>query len=118
MHEKREILKKAFGKPWFSGGEMLFTALSVTMIKEDVCQYYKNAFKCWIGGYSGSKVSYLISKYAPEYYAEWSNIADEVDLSKYEFIFDEPEEAPDQVINFPQEFNHLQVQRPEIRKGH
>ena len=28
-------------------------------------------------------------------------------LSKYEFIFDEPEELPDQVINFPQEFKSL-----------
>ena len=67
----------------------------------------KNAFKCWICGYSGNKISYLVSKHAPEYYAEWSNIAEEVDLSKYEFIFDEPEELPDQVINFPQEFKSL-----------
>ena len=67
----------------------------------------KNAFKCWVCGFSGAKISHLISKYAPEYYGEWSNIAEEVDLSKYEFIFDEPQESPDQVINLPFEFKTL-----------
>ena len=67
----------------------------------------KNAFKCWICGHSGNKISYLISKHAPEYYAEWSSIAEEVDLSKYEFIFDEPAETPDQIINLPLEFKSL-----------
>ena len=108
MHEKREILKKAFGRPWFSGGEMLFHCPKCDHDKKKMSvNIDKNAFKCWICGYSGSKISYLVSKHAPEYYAEWSSIAEEVDLSKYEFIFDEPEELPDQVINFPQEFKSL-----------
>lgn len=67
----------------------------------------KNAFKCWVCGYSGNKISRLISKYAPAYYSEWSSLVDEVDLSKYEFIFEEPEELPDQILELPQEFKSL-----------
>tara|TARA_Y100001937_G_scaffold97984_1_gene133566 strand:- start:16365 stop:17291 length:927 start_codon:yes stop_codon:yes gene_type:complete len=108
LQEKREILKKAFGRPWFSGGEMLFHCPKCDHDKKKMSvNIDKNAFKCWICGYSGNKISYLIAKHASEYYAEWSSIAEEVDLSKYEFIFDEPDELPDQIINFPQEFKSL-----------
>ena len=108
MSDKAEILKNALGQHYFSGGEMLFRCPKCdhSKLKMSV-NIEKDAFKCWICDFSGNKISYLISKYAPEYYGEWSNIAEEVDLSQYEFIFDSPQEAPDQIINFPEEFKTL-----------
>jgi len=108
LSDKAEILKNALGQHYFSGGEMLFRCPKCdhNKLKMSV-NIEKNAFKCWICDFSGNKISYLISKYAPEYYGEWSNIAEEVDLSQYEFIFEEPQEIPDQVINFPEEFKTL-----------
>jgi DNA primase len=67
----------------------------------------KNAFKCWVCGFSGNKISYLISKYAPDYYSEWSAISDELDLTQYEFIFQEQQESIDQVIDLPPGFKTL-----------
>ena len=108
MSEKREILKNALGRHWQSGTEMLFQCPKCDHDKMKLSvNIEKNAFKCWVCGFSGNKISYLISKHAPDYYAQWSNIAEEVDLSQYEFIFDEPQELPDQVISLPREFKTL-----------
>lgn len=108
MSEKREILRNALGRHWNSGGEMLFRCPKCQHDKLKMSvNIEKNAFKCWVCGFSGNKISYLISKFAPDYYSQWSSIAEEVDLSKYEFIFDEPEEEPDQIINLPLEFKSL-----------
>jgi len=67
----------------------------------------KNAYKCWICGFSGNKISHLIRKFAPDYYGQWSNIAEEIDLSRYEFIFEEDLKAPEQIIDLPEEFKTL-----------
>lgn len=108
MSEKKEILRNALGRHWNSGGEMLFRCPKCQHDKLKMSvNIEKNAFKCWVCGFSGNKISYLISKFAPDYYSQWSSIAEEVDLSKYEFIFDEPEEEPDQIINLPLEFKSL-----------
>ena len=108
MSDKAEILRSAFGRHWMTNGEMLFRCPKCEHDKLKMSvNVEKNAFKCWVCGFSGSKISYLVKRYAPEHYGEWSNIAEEVDLSKYEFIFDEPEEKPDQVINLPEGFRTL-----------
>ena len=108
MSEKREILRNALGRHWNSGGEMLFRCPKCQHDKLKMSvNIEKNAFKCWVCGFSGNKISYLISKFAPDYYSQWSSIAEEVDLSKYESIFDKPEEEPDQIINLPLEFKSL-----------
>jgi DNA primase len=108
LSEKREILRNALGRHWVSGGEMLFKCPKCNHDKLKLSvNIDKNAFKCWICGYSGSKISYLISKFAPDYYSQWSGVAEELDLTQYEFIFQEPEEEPDQIVNFPPEFKTL-----------
>lgn len=108
LFEKREILKKAFGNHWISGEEMLFHCPKCGHEKKKMSiNIDKNAFKCWVCGYSGNKISQLISRHAPEHYAAWSDLSEEVDLSKYEFIFEEGEDTPDQVMSFPQEFKTL-----------
>ena len=119
MSEKAEILKKALGRNWTTSGEMLFRCPKCDHDKLKMSvNIEKNAFKCWVCGFSGNKISYLIGKFAPEYYGEWSNLADEVDLSKYEFIFEEPTEEPDQIIKLPEGFKTLTGKKtPEKRKA-
>ena len=105
MSDKEQILKKAFGRHWMTNNELLFQCPKCNHDKLKLSvNVEKNAFKCWVCGFSGNKISYLVSKFAPEYYAEWSNIADEIDLSQYEFIFTEDVEPPEQVILLPEEF--------------
>lgn len=108
MSEKAQILKKAFGRHWTTQNEMLFGCPKCEHDKLKLSvNVEKNAFKCWVCGFSGSKISYLIKKYAPEHYAEWSAISDDIDLTQYEFIFQEQVETPDQIINLPDEFKTL-----------
>ena len=108
MHEKKQILKKAFGRSWSSGDEILFSCPKCEHEKLKMSvNVQKNAFKCWVCGYSGNKISKLFSKYAPEYYAEWSDISEELDLSKYEFIFQDSNLEPPQVVELPKEFKTL-----------
>ena len=108
MSEKREILSRALGRHWLSGGEMLFGCPKCEHEKLKLSvNIEKNAFKCWVCGFSGNKISYLISKYAPDYYAQWSSLAEEIDLAQYEFIFNEQETSPDQIVSLPDEFKTL-----------
>jgi len=108
LSDKEQILKKAFGRHWMTNNELLFQCPKCNHDKLKLSvNVEKNAFKCWVCGFSGNKISYLVSKFAPEYYAEWSNIADEIDLSQYEFIFTEDVEPPEQVILLPEEFKTL-----------
>jgi DNA primase len=112
LSDKAEILKRALGRHWVTNGEMLFQCPKCEHDKLKLSvNIDKNAFKCWVCGFSGSKISFLISRYAPEYYGEWSNLADEVDLSQYEFIFEEPQEQPDQIVDLPEGFMTLTGQR-------
>tara|TARA_B100001094_G_scaffold244499_1_gene240841 strand:+ start:2814 stop:3731 length:918 start_codon:yes stop_codon:yes gene_type:complete len=117
LSDKAQILKKALGPHWVSGEELLFQCPKCTHDKLKMSvNIDKNAFKCWVCDFSGNKISYLISKFAPEYYSEWSNVADEVDLSQYEFIFEEPDEAPDIAISLPEEFKTLTGEKGKEKK--
>jgi len=108
LSERAEILRRAFGRHWVTSGEMLFKCPKCDHEKLKLSiNVEKNAFKCWVCGFSGNKISRLISKYAPEEYAAWSNIAEELDLSQYEFIFQEEAEEPDQLVTLPNEFKTL-----------
>ena len=105
---KRQILKRAFGSSWTSGSELLFRCPRCEHDKLKLSvNIEKNAFKCWICDYSGTKISQLISKHAPQYYGEWSNIAEEVDLSQYEFLFQERSILSKSVVQLPGEFKTL-----------
>ena len=108
MSDKAQILKKAFGRHWVTNDELLFQCPKCNHEKLKMSvNVEKNAFKCWVCGFSGNKISYLIKRYAPEHYTEWSSIAEEIDLSQYEFIFREDHEESPQVIKFPEEFKTL-----------
>lgn len=108
MQEKVNILKKAFGSYRVSSSELLFHCPKCNHEKPKMSiNVGKDAFKCWICDYSGNKISYLISKYAPEHYASWSELVDEIDLSEYEFIFSEKPSIPNIDLELPREFKTL-----------
>ena len=76
----------------------------------------KGVFKCWICDYSGTKISPLIRRYAPSYYADWRLLEGEVDLSKYDTIFAEDVTPPPQVIDMPEHFQTLTGKKTSIKK--
>lgn len=117
MSNKETVLKKAFGKCWRSNSELLFRCPKCNHDKLKLSvNIEKNAFKCWICNFSGNKISQLFGKYSSQHYAEWIDLSEELDLSKYEYIFDEtPPEI--QNIELPTEFKTLTGKaRPEMLK--
>jgi|TARA_Y100000289_G_C3929071_1_gene155298 DNA primase len=112
LSEKLQILKDAFGRCWNTGTETLFKCPKCNHDKLKMSiNVDKNAFKCWVCNFSGNKISYLISKYAPEHYVQWTGVAEELDLSQYEFIFQETPEDIEQVVELPREFKTLTGQK-------
>lgn len=76
----------------------------------------KDVFKCWICDYSGTKISPLIRRYAPSYYADWRSLAGEVDLSKYDTIFAEHVPEPPQIIDLPENFQTLTGKKTRLKR--
>ena len=76
----------------------------------------KGVFKCWICDYSGTKISQLIRRYAPGYYADYRLLEGEVDLAKYDTIFEEEVSAPPQIIDLPENFQTLTGKKTALKK--
>ncbi len=76
----------------------------------------KGVFKCWICDYSGTKISPLIRRFAPSYYADWRLLDGEVDLAKYDTIFEEEPELPPQIIDMPDNFQTLTGEKSKIKQ--
>ena len=73
-------------------------------------------FKCWICDYSGTKISPLIRRFAPSYYADWRLLDGEVDLAKYDTIFEEEPELPPQIIDMPDNFQTLTGEKTKVKQ--
>ena len=76
----------------------------------------KGVFKCWICDYSGTKLSQLIRKHAPSYYSEYQKFSEEVDLTKYDFIFSETTTEQPQIIELPGNFQTLTGRKTAVKK--
>ena len=108
MSEKLKLLKRALGHCWTSDNEHQFRCPKCNHHKLKLSvNIDKNVFKCWICDYSGTKISSLIRRFAPIYYADWRNLAGEVDLTKYEEIFQEYSAEQSQIIDLPDNFQTL-----------
>ena len=117
MSEKLKLLKKALGRCWSNGHEHLFSCPKCNHHKQKLSvNIEKDVFKCWICDYSGTKISPLIRKYAPEYYADWRELAGEVDLSRYNTIFDSNIPDPPQVIDLPENFQTLTGKKTKLKR--
>ena len=117
MSEKLNLLKKALGRCWSNGEEHLFHCPKCNHHKLKLSvNIEKGVFKCWICDYSGTKVSPLIRRYAPSFYADWRELEGEIDLAKYDTIFAEEIEDPPQVIDIPENFQTLTGKKTKLKK--
>ncbi|OUW01688.1 MAG: hypothetical protein CBD16_05325 [Betaproteobacteria bacterium TMED156] len=117
MQEKIKLLRSAFGRCWSNGHEYLFHCPKCKHHKRKLSiNIDKDVFKCWICDYSGTKISPLIRRYAGSYYSQWRALQGEVDLSKYETIFQENIQSPKQVINLPENFQTLTGTKTSLKQ--
>ena len=118
LSEKLKLLKNALGRCWSNGHEHLFACPKCNHHKHKLSvNIDKDVFKCWICDYSGTKISPLIRKFAPAYYADWRAMAGEVDLSKYDVIFAESTPEPPQIIDLPKNFQTLTGKKTKLKKN-
>lgn len=117
MSEKLKLLKRALGRCWTNEEEHQFHCPKCNHHKLKLSvNIDKGVFKCWICDYSGSKISPLIRRFAPSYYADWRLLEGEVDLDKYDTIFAEQEELPPQVIDLPENFQTLTGKKTRVKR--
>ncbi len=117
MSDKLKLLKRALGRCWSNGEEHLFHCPKCNHHKLKLSvNIDKGAFKCWICDYSGTKISPLVRRYAPSYYADWRLLEGEVDLSKYDTIFAEEIKAPPQIIDLPENFQTLTGKKTPVKR--
>ena len=117
MSEKLKLLKKALGHCWTNEGEHQFHCPKCKHHKLKLSvNIDKGVFKCWVCDYSGTKISPLIRRFAPSYYADWRLLEGEVDLGKYDTIFAEQEESPPQVIDLPENFQTLTGKKTRVKR--
>ena len=117
MSEKLKILKNAFGRYWSNGTENLFHCPKCKHHKRKLSiNVEKGVFKCWICDYSGTKVSQLIRRYAPSYYADYRQLEGEIDIAKYDTIFSDHIPEPPQVIDLPENFQTLTGKKTELKR--
>ena len=117
MSEKLKLLKRALGHCWTNEEEHQFHCPKCKHHKLKLSvNIEKGVFKCWVCDYSGTKISPLIRRFAPSYYADWRLLAGEVDLGKYDTIFAEQEESPPQVIDLPENFQTLTGKKTRVKR--
>ena len=117
MSEKLKLLKKALGRCWTSEGEHQFHCPKCNHHKLKLSvNIDKGVFKCWICDYSGTKISPLIRRFAPSYYADWRLLEGEIDLDKYDTIFADEVELPPQIIDLPENFQTLTGKKTRLKQ--
>ncbi len=117
MSEKLKLLKNALGRYWSNGAEHLFHCPRCKHHKRKLSiNVDKGVFKCWICDYSGTKVSQLIRRHAPSYYADYRQLEGEVDIAKYDTIFSDNFSEPPQIIDLPQNFQTLTGKKTKLKK--
>lgn len=115
--EKLKLLKNAFGRCWSNGTEHLFHCPKCKHHKRKLSiNVDKGVFKCWICDYSGTKVSQLIRRYAPSYYADYRQLEGEIDIAKYDTIFAEHIPEPPQIIDLPENFQTLTGKKTRVKR--
>jgi len=117
LSEKLKLLKRALGRCWTNEEEHQFHCPKCNHHKLKLSvNIDKGVFKCWICDYSGTKISPLIRRFAPSYYADWRLLEGEVDLDKYDTIFAAKEELPPQTIDLPENFQTLTGKKTKIKR--
>jgi len=117
LSEKLKLLKKALGRCWTNEEEHQFHCPKCNHHKLKLSvNIDKGVFKCWICDYSGTKISPLIRRFAPSYYADWRLLEGEIDLDKYDTIFADEVELPPQIIDLPENFQTLTGKKTRLKQ--
>lgn len=117
LSDKLNLLKKALGRHWSNGTEHLFHCPKCKHHKKKLSiNVDKGVFKCWICDYSGTKISQLVRRYAPSYYADYRQLEGEVDIAKYDTIFEGNAESPPQIVELPENFQTLTGRKTKTKE--
>ncbi len=74
-------------------------------------------FKCWVCDYAGNKISSILKSYGRERLSCWNTLSGEVDLTKYENIFEEQEKKEiKKNVCLPEGFKTLTGEKTPLKK--
>ena len=112
--EKLKVLKEVLGRPYSSGGEVLFHCPFCKHHKRKFSvNIEKGVFKCWICDKSGRDIGYIVRKYGDRQARdEWSKWEDQVEITDFDFLFSEPETPLEQRVSLPEGFCSLAARTP------
>ena len=107
--EKFKILKSVLGSCYKSNSEYLFYCPFCEHHKKKLSvNIEKNVFKCWVCDKIGRDLGYLVFKFgANDDRKNWAKFEDNVDITNFEFLFEEPQKLSEQRIDLPKEFVSL-----------
>lgn len=109
MSEQVGILENVLGRYYQSGAELLFKCPKCKHGKRKLSvNLDKGAFKCWICGYSGKKISNLVKRYGDRSeYTKWLDLDGSVDLTSFDSLFSTEVEKERQTVSLPDSFKTL-----------
>ena len=107
--EQLGILESVLGRYYKSGAELLFKCPKCNHEKRKLSiNLDKGAFKCWICGYSGKKISNLVRRFGDRSeYSKWLDLDGSVDLTSFDDLFSERSEKAKEVVSLPESFKTL-----------
>jgi len=108
--EKLNILVSNLGNYYQNNQEYLFRCPKCEHPKRKLSvNLEKGLFKCWVCSYSGKSIGKMLKDYFPyAEYSKWSEVSSEIDLSKYEEIFQEHQNVDSrEEVTLPRHYKSL-----------
>ncbi len=109
MRTKQQILTDVLGLPRRSSEEYLYKCPFCKHHKHKLSvNFDKNVYKCWICNTTGKSIGRLVKLFGSfDAKQQWSYHEDDVDISKFEELFQDKKPQLDTLINLPEEFESL-----------
>ena len=124
IEKKKSILNNCLGAPNIYGSEQLHYCPKCDSKKKKLSiNLEKNVFKCWVCGFSGKSVSYLVKKYGSRSDLQNWLEASGIDLSEQSFdiesMFLEEEDIQLEPLKLPEEYIPISVYKNKrAKKGY
>ncbi len=109
MRTKQQILTDVLGLPRRSSEEYLYKCPFCKHHKHKLSvNFDKNVYKCWICNTTGKSIGRLVKLFGSfDAKQQWSYHEDDVDISKFEELFQDKKPQLETLINLPEEFESL-----------
>lgn len=109
MRTKQQILTDVLGLPRRSSEEYLYKCPFCKHHKHKLSvNFDKNVYKCWICNTTGKSIGRLVKLFGSfDAKQHWSYHEDDVDISKFEELFQDKKPQLETLINLPEEFESL-----------